>query len=261
MKEHVRRSGFTLIELLVVISIIALLIALLLPAIKKARSVAQAMSCMSNVRQLTLAALTYTSDSQGQFPRLAATLPGDPDEWAPWTWWIQTLQPYFQNWDVVVDPARDNDRALAVERFGMTGDFATEGRDVNYWAIGHSFMFWDPRGIATGWAVRTVIDDVVVPQRMMLSNCIAQGRGHDVQPSMYVDFYQPEVDGGIHGGSETFSFVDGHASLYDIEPIRNLPLGTRVYTYPPRVDPGQAEWWTVPFYPHYYPYQYPDTLP
>lgn len=60
--EVARRPGFTLIELLVVISIIALLIAILLPALGKARAYALNVTCQSNHRQMTVSYLMYVSD-------------------------------------------------------------------------------------------------------------------------------------------------------------------------------------------------------
>ncbi len=66
MKSFRHQSGgFTLIELLVVISIIALLIALLLPALGKAKEVTRVSQCMSNIRQLGLAFYAYGEDYKG----------------------------------------------------------------------------------------------------------------------------------------------------------------------------------------------------
>lgn len=59
-------DGFTLIELLVVISIIALLIAILLPVLGHARRSAQVMQCLSNIRQMEIGHHTYTLDHKGE---------------------------------------------------------------------------------------------------------------------------------------------------------------------------------------------------
>ena len=61
-------SGFTLIELLVVISIVALLIALLLPAVKKARDTARVAMCAANLHQMAVATAAYLGEHDGYFP-------------------------------------------------------------------------------------------------------------------------------------------------------------------------------------------------
>ena len=72
------RRGFTLIELLVVISIIALLIAILLPALGAARDAAKAVQCGSNMRQLGVAQAAHVSDNKGQYTVAREWVWGDP---------------------------------------------------------------------------------------------------------------------------------------------------------------------------------------
>ncbi len=79
-----RARGFTLIELLVVVSVIALLIALLLPALGLARDMALMASCASNQKQLGIGFTLYASDNDGYIMR--ANPPADSElmEYGPW---------------------------------------------------------------------------------------------------------------------------------------------------------------------------------
>jgi prepilin-type N-terminal cleavage/methylation domain-containing protein/prepilin-type processing-associated H-X9-DG protein len=63
-----RSKGFTLIELLVVISVMSLLMAILMPALAKARQQGKATVCLSNLRQLAIASQVYINDNNGYYP-------------------------------------------------------------------------------------------------------------------------------------------------------------------------------------------------
>ncbi len=71
MRHH--RSAFTIIELLVVISIIALLVALLLPSLINARRAARNVACLANLRQHVIFGASYAADHQGVLPANART--------------------------------------------------------------------------------------------------------------------------------------------------------------------------------------------
>lgn len=79
LRHRTGPHGFTLIELLVVISIIAVLIALLLPSLRQAREQARLVSCLSNQRNIMIATHTYANDHEGAVPPPIETRNADPN--------------------------------------------------------------------------------------------------------------------------------------------------------------------------------------
>jgi prepilin-type processing-associated H-X9-DG protein/prepilin-type N-terminal cleavage/methylation domain-containing protein len=91
------RGAFTLVELLVVIGIIAVLVALLLPALNRARDSARTIKCASNLHQLGLASIMYTNETKGYMLYPNAT----PYEGR---FWFTAVDPYLAG---VLKPNRD----------------------------------------------------------------------------------------------------------------------------------------------------------
>lgn len=84
--------GFTLIELLVVISIIALLMAIMMPALSKVRAQAKSVVCQTRMKQWGVALFTYASDYSDRLPYFVDQLFGSEEDK---TYWYEALAPYI----------------------------------------------------------------------------------------------------------------------------------------------------------------------
>jgi prepilin-type N-terminal cleavage/methylation domain-containing protein/prepilin-type processing-associated H-X9-DG protein len=99
--EPMPKRAFTLVETLVVISVVSLLVAVSMPALLAAQQHGKTIACLSNLRQLTLAAGMYTQGNDGYYPIAYSYQPGQP-ETISYAWDFTTIRNWSSNEQTVV---------------------------------------------------------------------------------------------------------------------------------------------------------------
>jgi prepilin-type N-terminal cleavage/methylation domain-containing protein/prepilin-type processing-associated H-X9-DG protein len=243
------RAGFTLIELLVVIASIAILAALLLPALTRAKVQAQGAQCLSNQKQLTLAWKMYVDDNQGNFPPNADESNQNESSWCDgvmqWAanttdntnWWMidnSYCGAYVHNqvnifkcpadiWDCMMY-GTTMPRVRSVSMNGYVGQAADEitpqggCNQIDWGGAGNGYRAYEREnqvvnpGPATLWLTVDEHADSINDAFLIFS---MTGLCFDDGPADY------------HNGACGFSFVDGHAEIHQWQQMQYWPPVTR----------------------------------
>ena len=212
---QVKLFSFTLIELLVVIAIIAILAAILLPALNSARERGRSASCINNFKQLGTATTQYIQDNDGWY--FVAAMGGSGKHWA-WGDSTGAFTPYLGNDKCFVVGGYSDGK---VSNFVCPSMPAPEGDDsTRSWALNSNF------GLSQS-AIKS--SQVIKPSVTLLF-----GESEGVSERIYVDFYVKPTEGtyttylvGRHNNSTNLLHCDGHVSTRS---IASLPLSSPNHT-------------------------------
>ena len=223
-----KKNSFTLIELLVVIAIIAILAAMLLPALNRARESARGISCTNILKQLGLHIAIYQNDNSGFFP---ASRTGGKTSYM--NSWIVKMAPYYGE-TFVGDENTDKKTQLTITKLTCPNKIKTLGTLIGNvlrpsygmnQANGTSYSWDDGYGICADWGY--------APFKSRKNSSLQDPSGTMTVIESYIDYAYPDFVDKVnanpyfkwivnrHGNRCNLIMADGHAEAIDIIQYNN----------------------------------------